>query len=336
MSVRYKDTEYTYISAKVRAMEAALVKKDCLERMIAAENSDGAAAYLREYGIDVAGMKASEREDVLIAALGDGMSEIEKNAPSPEIFAFFRYPYDCSNIKALIKCSKRGIDAEGMLFSIGSVPIKKLTERFAQGDFSVLPENMARAAREAKETYEATKDPQKIDFILDKACFADMDECAKKAKKLKIGFISELVNAKADLTNFMICLRVLRMNCGELGRSYVNEALLDCGAVGKKKFSEAYERGEEALISLIAQNGYDRAARRLAADSSLGYAEKVCDNERIELAKKAKRVTFGVEVPVAYIVALETAVQNIRIVLAGKDAGISAETINERIRDCYV
>ncbi len=336
MSVRYKDTEYTYISAKVRAMEASLVKKECLERMIAAENSDGAAAYLREYGIDVAGMKASEREDVLISALGVGMSEIEKNAPSPEIFAFFRYPYDCSNIKALIKCSKRGIDAEGMLFSIGSVPQKKLVESFAHGDLSVLPANMARAAKEAAAAYEATRDPQKIDFILDKACFADMDECASKAKKLKIGYISELVQTKADLTNFMMCLRVLRMNCGELGRSYIDEALLDCGAIGKKKFAEAYDKGEEYLISLIAKNGYDRAARKLGAAPSLGFAEKVCDNERIELAKKAKQITFGVEIPAAYIVALETAMQNVRIVLAGKDAGISAETINERIRECYV
>jgi V/A-type H+-transporting ATPase subunit C len=336
MSVRYKDTEYTYISAKVRAMEASLVKKDCLERMIAAENSDGAAAYLREYGIDVAGMTAAEREDVLISALGGGMSEIEKNAPIPEIFAFFRYPYDCSNIKALIKCSKRGIDAEGMLFSIGSVPIKKLVESFTRGDFSVLPQNMAKAAKEASAAYEATKDPQKIDFILDKACFADMDACAKKAEKFKIDFISELVNAKADLTNFMICLRVLRMNCGELGRSYIDEALLDCGCVGKKKFAEAYARGEEQLVALIAKNGYDRVARKLGANASLGFAEKVCDNERIELAKKAKRVTFGVEIPAAYIVALETAMQNVRIVLAGKDAGISADTINERIRECYV
>ena len=331
MSIRYKDTDYTYISARVRGMENSLVGRDCLDRMIAAEDTDAAAAYLREYGLDLAGLNAAEREDVLTGALGEGISQIEKNAPSPEMFAFFRYPYDCSNIKSLIKCRIRNISPDGMLFSIGSVSAEVLAENFERNDFSCLPENMARAAREAIEAYAKTKNPQKIDFILDRACFADMHSCAKKSG---VAYISEITGMRADLVNFMISLRVLRMGMGA-GADF-GEALVDGGKIGKDEFSDAVGQGEAELYGLLAKKGYKKLSERLSVGCDLGYAEKLCDNERVQLIKKAKRVTFGIEIPIAYIAALETEIQNVRIVLAGKDAKMPPEIIGERIRECYV
>ena len=333
MSIRYKDTEYTYISAKVRGMENSLVGRDCLDRMISAEDTDAAAAYLREYGLDLAGLNASEREDVLVAALGEGISQIEKSAPVSAMFAFFRYPYDCSNIKSLIKCKIRNIPYESMMFSIGSVPVGVLAEHFEKNDFSCLPENMARAAGEAIEAYSKTKNPQKIDFILDRACFADIEACAKT---FGIGIISEMTDMRADFTNFMICLRVLRMGMGAGFSEYLGEALVGSGKIGAKAFGDAAAVGEAELIDLLGRRGYKKLSSKLSVGCELSFAERLCDNERTELVKKAKYVTFGVEIPLAYIAALETEIQNIRIVLAGKDAKMSPEIISERIRECYV
>ena len=333
MSIRYKDTEYTYISAKVRGMENSLVGRECLERMIAAEDTEAAAAYLREYGLDLVGLSASAREDVLIASLGEGIAQIEKSAPVAGIFTFFRYPYDCSNIKSLIKCKIRNIPYESLMFSVGSVPIGVLAEHFEKNDFSCLPENMARATREAIEAYSKTKNPQKIDFILDRACFADMEACANAGG---IGIISDMTQMRSDLTNFMICLRVLRMEMGNGASEYLKEALLESGKIGAGAFAAAAGEGEAELIALLERRGYKKLSSKLSVGCELSYAEKLCDNERTALIKKAKHVTFGVEIPLAYIAALETEIQNIRIVLAGKDAKIPAEIISERIRECYV
>lgn len=333
MSIRYKDTEYTYISAKVRAMENSLVGRDCLERMISAEDTESAASYLREYGLDLVGLSAADREAVLTEALGEGIAAIERNAPSPELFAFFRYPYDCSNIKSLIKCKIRGIDPEPLLFSVGSVPKKELAEAFSKNDFSPLPENMAKAAQKASQAYAETKNPQLIDFILDKACFDDIEACAQKSG---IAYIKDITSARADLTNFMICLRILRMNCGTYAEDLLEQALIDCGRIGKKRFKRAFSEGEEGLISALFGAGYRSLSAKLSPGCSLERAEKLCDNARTELVCRAKRVTFGVEIPLAYIAALETEIQNIRIVLAGKDAGSSPDIISERIRECYV
>jgi V/A-type H+-transporting ATPase subunit C len=333
MALRYKDTDYIYISARVRGMENGLVRRDCYDRMLSAEDVDSAAAYLREYGYDVAGLSASEREDVLNATLKAGLREIEKDAPDSAMFSFFRYPYDCTNAKTLIKCKARGISAEGMLFDLGGVSPERLTECFEKKDYSCLPEHMAKATEEAIEAYATTKNPQKIDFLLDRACFADMAACAKESK---IPYIGQIVDARADLINFMICLRILRMNCGDYGKVYAEEALLEDGKIGKKKFLKAFAEGEEALIAQLDRAGYGNIASSLEAGCSLGRAEKICDNGRIELLRRARFVTFGVEIPVAYLAALEAQIKNIRIILAGKEAGLDAAAISERMRDCYV
>ncbi|MBE6600000.1 MAG: hypothetical protein E7640_02175 [Ruminococcaceae bacterium] len=326
--MRYKDTEYTYISAKVRAMEASLVGRYMLDRMIAAEDTDAAAAYLRECGLELSGLTAAERENVLVGELGRALSEIEKNAPSPGVFAFFRYPYDCSNAKAVIKCRVRGIDPEGMLFSVGTVNEKDIISGFDK-----LPENMRAAAWEAEKAYTETKNPQLIDFILDRACYADMEKCSEQSG---IEFVKNIVDVRADMTNFMIALRVLRMGCGEYGESVLKEALLPVGKIGRSAFLRAFAGGEEGIIAAIARGGYSALAEKLSVGISLSAAEKLCDNEKTEQLKAAKYKTYGIEIPVAYIAAVEAEIQNIRIVLAGKDAGIAQSEIVERTRDSYV
>ena len=60
------------------------------------------------------------------------------------------------------------------------------------------------------------------------------------------------------------------------------------------------------------------------------------DNLWLDKAKSAKRVTFGAPVLVGYIAALEYEVKNLRIIIAGKDAGLPAQTIKERMRASYV
>ena len=81
---------------------------------------------------------------------------------------------------------------------------------------------------------------------------------------------------------------------------------------------------------------YARFLRQLDPSSPLYLIEKEADNFWLQKAKAAKYVPFGAPVLVGYMIALEYEVKNIRIILAGKDAGLSAETIKERLRETYV
>ena len=83
-------------------------------------------------------------------------------------------------------------------------------------------------------------------------------------------------------------------------------------------------------------SNYYTIAQMLEGNASLGDIEKKADNIYLDMAKKAKSVPFGAEVAIGYIFALEYEIKNIRIILAGKEAGLPSDVIRERLRDCYV
>lgn len=333
MSVHYSETEYAFISAKVRSLENGLVTRDQFVRMAMAEDTSAAIAVLRESGIVMKnGASATSREDVLLSVLKDGLDAVKSGLPDPAVLGVLEYPYDCSNIKSAIKCGFRGIDPAPLLFNVGSIDPDAVVSCVKNRDFSLLPRNMALGAEEAVRTFGKTGNPQVIDLILDKACFLDIAECAKTSR---IPFIVRYCEAKADLTNFMICLRVLRMHCGEYGGILLNDAVVAGGRIVAEAFRTAYTNGEEALFDLVGAK-YTYLTERCAAGCELELAERVCDNYCLNLAKAGKKATMGIEVPFAYILALENEVKNVRIILAGKDANLAGDTITERLRDCYV
>lgn len=333
MSVRYDPTAYTYISARVRSLENSLITRSQLEKMLAADNSNDAFAVLKENGFDFGGnINMSVCEELLLGALKKGFADLEKGMPVPEIIDIFKYPYDCSNIKSAIKCEIRDIDPSPLLFDIGSVDKNVTVKSIANRDFSVFPKNMAAAIPEAIQLYGKTKDPQKIDFIIDRACFCDIDDAAKASK---IPFIKELCSSKADFTNFIICIRIIRMKFGEYGIKLVENTLVNGGVIDISEFREAFASGEKELFALIG-NKYPYIQENCKPFDDLEKIEKVCDDFRLNKAREGKYVTYGVEIPAAYIIALENEIQNIRIVLAGKEAGIATDKIRERLRECYV
>ena len=51
--------------------------------------------------------------------------------------------------------------------------------------------------------------------------------------------------------------------------------------------------------------------------------------------KESKYISFGIEPLIGYLAAKESEIMTVRIIMAGKLAGIPAELIKERLRDTY-
>ena len=64
--------------------------------------------------------------------------------------------------------------------------------------------------------------------------------------------------------------------------------------------------------------------------------EKAADDLYMERIRKDVKIPFGAPVVAGYLVGWETAVKNIRIILAAKDAELGSAVIRERIRLSYV
>lgn len=339
-------TEYMYASARIAALENRMVGKERVNALLEAKGRAEVMARLGELGeayrlpasaeggtaLDGETVSAAT-EEMLSAILRGAFADVRDSVPDAEVYRYFSYPYDCNNVKALLKCSIRGADPEGMLFDFGSVSVDDLKVAMQEGKYDLLPPAMAEGIIQAKETFAKTGDPQLIDAILDKACYADMLASAEDTgSSTLVGW----VKTKIDLVNVMICVRILRMKRGEAGKLFMKEALLDGGALEKSFFETVYDGGEEALWKGLMNQYYSFVRAVDASDKSLAAIERCADDYHMRLVRDDARVPFGVEVAGGYLLGCETAVKNIRIILAAKDAGLSAEVIRERVRESYV
>ena len=334
MAKRYNATEYMYSSARLRSLEVKIADREQLLRLADAQSTDSVVAVLSDFGFSAAYTQNGklDREATLMSALVDGYNTVgEMNCA--EAVEFLRYQYDCNNIKAMIKCAASGISSDGMLLPFGSVELDKLRDAFALKDYSVFPENMAKAIAEAEEAFAATANPQKIDFIIDKAAFADM---LASAKKSLVPIAERLVTAKIDLVNILMTVRLIRMELGVSAEALFEEIFIEGGYVEKKLLCDALGEGEKALAESLAYGRYSELAQAISAIGSLSSLEKLADDAWMKIVKEIKFAPFGAEIAIGYILALEYEVKNIRIILASKDAGLSSDIIRERLRESYV
>ncbi len=338
MSGKYRETDYLYASARIRALEAGLLGEEALWRMAEAKSSAEILSALPDFGFTICregtdGTGAVDREATLVSLLADGFRDVEGMTDENTV-RFLRYPYDCNNIKTLIKCFSRGLSPDGMLFDgLGALSAAEAQTSFDRKDYSAFPNHLAQAIPLAEQAFAETGNPQQVDLILDGACYADMREAALAAGA---DFGVRWVEMKIDLTNVMICVRLMRMGQTPSNSALLEEALLSGGTLDQTLLREVFSADEAQLGDRLAATRYASLTSLLQNGVPLSALEKQTDDICMELIRTAKWVPFGVEVPIAYVLALETIVKNLRILLAGKDAGFSPEVIRERLRKSYV
>ena len=333
MAKGYNPTEYMYSSARIRALEIKIATKDRLRHLADAESAAAVEAALSELGFETVKRDgAVVREQTLESLLVAGYGEIASMETDGTV-DFLKYQYDANNIKAIIKCASRSVSPDSMLSVLGTVKIDAAKQAFVDKDYSAFPKNMCAAIAEAEEAFCETQNPQKIDFIIDRACFADMLDAADRSG---IELAKRLVRTKIDLCNIMMTLRIMRMKLGKTAAGILGEVYIGGGSFELETLLESLEAGEESFAYDVVRKKYDSLATAITDGETLGELERRVDDLWFSVAREAKYISFGAEIAIGYIVALEYEVKNIRIILAGKDAGLSPEVIRERMRDCYV
>jgi V/A-type H+-transporting ATPase subunit C len=126
------------------------------------------------------------------------------------------------------------------------------------------------------------------------------------------------------------------MKLGKTAAGILGEVYIGGGSFSETTLVGALESGEESFAHDVVRAKYESLATAIVDGEPLGDLERRVDNLWFSVAREAKYVSFGAEIAIGYIAALEYEVKNIRIILAGKDAGLSPEVIRERMRDCYV
>ena len=323
MAKRYDPTDYLYASARLRAKETGLYTEALLDRLIACEDAAAIADLLAAEGVT-----RLERADgapdiaaMLEVWLRAGLDAVRESVPDPRLTLFFEYPYDCNNVKLLEKCRVRGIPARERLSPLGSIPPDKLLAALEAGDLSLLPPHLAAGLREARERFSKSGNPREIDFVLDRAIFADMTAAAAPFPPA-----AALLAKRIDALNLLSFCRLAGED--ELKRALFADAFLEGGTLPLSLFSKHLESGKASLAEALAGS----ELLPLLSPESCAAREKAADELLFRTAARAGRAAFGAEVPLAFLWRAELAAKNLRILVAMRELGRSDAAIKEVLR----
>lgn len=327
-----RDTDFLTATMTVRAMERKLFDRERTARLCEARSDDEAMRLLAECGYETMTVMTLEGLYAALAvARAKLFSQLREWLPDDYavILDVFRAPVDYHNVKVLLK-------SEGnsrLLLEQGRCPVKELTELMRELAFSRMPGALGEAARLARDTLSRTGDPQLSDFLLDRACLAEMQALAAQSES---AFLIRYIKLYTDNYNLRSMVRAQRIGKGP---DYLRLILSPGGNVEFSRMTAVLQSGapiDELFVggelALAAAAGVS-AAR---GEGSLTEFEKLCDDALIRVARSARAVAFGEAPLIGYLLERESEGTMLRTVIGGRLGGVPAPQIKERLRAAYV
>ncbi|MBQ9534589.1 MAG: V-type ATPase subunit [Clostridia bacterium] len=332
MARKVKDTDYLYISTRIKAINASALTREKLLRAADAATDAEVFRVLEECGwpnIEECG----SLENAIAAKRQSMLDLLYKYAPDRRPIDIFRLKYDYHNIKTFVKAQATDQQADDLLTDAGTIPAARMLALLRDRERGNMPEIMFKAFMEASDLLARTRDPQLSDMALDRAMGAQMLALAEETRsRFLLGYVRLFI----DACNLRVAARVLRN-----GKSadYLERALMPGGNVLVKKL-EAAELDSELLPQLFG-GALLRGAAVTASEAAEGRGDMArldmeCDNALLAYLEEAKNVPFGEAHVISYVLNTENELTSVRTVMAGRAAGLSGEQIAERLRKSNV
>jgi len=318
--------QYVYAVARIHSKELTLLDKQVLEQLLASKSHEECMRILSDKGwgssdyMSAEQMLSYEREKTweLIKELVKDMS----------VFDTFLYENDFHNLKASIKQYYAHKEMPNVFIKNATVDPELINQAVKEHDFTLLPEFMRKSAKEAYEVLMHTGDGQLCDVILDRAA---LDTLYQKASETKLVLFQKYAELRIVAANINIAVRGLKTG---KKNSFFQDAIAECETLNKNQLIEAILQGEQELYQYLETTIYVDAVQ--AIKESPSAFERWCDNVIMEEIKKQKNNHFSVEPLAAFILARESEIKSVRIILSGKLNNLSQDLIRERIREMYV
>ncbi len=330
MSKQIKDTDYLAISARVRAMENELLTPEKYELLITARNDDVCAKLLQSFGYTGLDLSHPDAMNAGLAAVRAAVLEdLGAGIPDAGYLDIFKIRYDYHNIKVVLKAEAMETSTDEMISDLGRVPADELKKALDSGEMDRLPGYLEKAAIEGREVLSATRDPQLSDIVLDRWYFKDLLETAESTGS---DFLISYVRAQIDAANLRTLVRTLRMGKNV---EFLSGVLFEGGEFAPAELLRISANNGSGLAEFYAPTIFAAAAESGGAalnGGSLTEFEKQCDDAVRFVLGDSLLIPFGEAPVLSYLAIRETEYTNLRIVLLGREAGIPADVIRDRLR----
>ncbi len=319
------EDQYLYAVARIRTKELSLLSASFFEQLLSAPDYESCIRLLKEKGWE--GGKA-DWEEMLSEQRRRTWELMKELLGDVSVFDVFLYANDYSNLKAAVKTCRHRTEPENIYIEQGTVPVGTIRAAVMENRFEDLPEKMREPAREAQRVLLQTGDGQLCDVILDRAALDAVYLAGKNSGNEFLKLYAELTVACADIKT---AVRAARMG---KGRDFLERSLAPCDSLNVKALADAVLEGEEAVKNCLKSSEYYEGAEALS--ESLSAFERWCDNLMIRRIRPQLHNAFGLGPLAAYILARESEIKSVRIVLSGKKNHLPEQSIRERVRETYV
>lgn len=250
---------------------------------------------------------------------------IHEYAPSSAAAQYFLSPRDFHNAKALFKAKLLSVSAEKMLASEGFVSLSLLSSCVSSSDYSALSGELKAALEQVEGLLEKEEvTGAEIGLIFDKACYRHLAGVCKRSRVLR-----RFVAQKADMTNILITLRAAEF-------SVAKSQFLPAGKLSETTLKILFEGDREKAKAAFKETPYAEFVK-ICLDAReknlpLSQAERMLGGYETELFTAKKYELKRDEPFLYYILQRKTENANIRIIFAGKIAGLTETEIKRRLR----
>ena len=345
------DVPFAYSSARVRMLKQRMLSRADVERLLTAPSVQAGMRVLAdtEYASAIAAVgRSDDYELVLSAELQRVYDLVTSFAPQQELLKMWAARLAFLGLKMLLKAGlqKQGLPDE-LLPAWMPVErsrlrqtVKLVLEKEADPPADTtgmqgLEEYLYEGAEAAVKAYRQYEDPEEIDHSVDahfQQYLIDLTESPDAE------FLRGWVVHFADVTNLTT---FVRFAVAKRLTESLDRALLPGGSIPAERILEAYAASEEAqervealskaltdtpYASLLAQGW------RIYQEEGLLYGmERMANRFLREYLDSVRHKPFGMAVVWAYLMAKEREVRLIRLIFAGKSAGLSESQLRERI-----
>ncbi|MFA7637091.1 MAG: V-type ATPase subunit [Monoglobales bacterium] len=327
-----KEIDYAYAVARIRANESSLLTTADIEQLITAEDYQYALRILEEKGwmnpddsgdVDSALKKQSNNTWQLLTESSPDLGELD----------FLIVKNDFHNIKAALKrfisnAFDEDISGNDSFITPSIIVPDEIKNAVFNKKFNELPDFAKDAAIETYHVLIQTADGQLADIMLDSMA---LNETMAKADKTNNEFIVKMAELMCVTANIKIAVRSARTG---KDRQFIERALCQTKSLDKASLIDAAAKGLEELTDYISTTPYSEAVDLIK--TSAAALEKWCDDILMSHVENAKYKSFGIEPLIAFYIAKDAEIKNVRIILSCKHNKLPPETIKERVRKLYV
>ena len=321
------NTKYTYAVARIRALEVSLFSDAVIEQLLACRTAEEGLQFIVEKGWGDSSTQDSI--DAVLKREEEKAWEVIKDvAPDVSVFDVLSYAKLYHNLKAAIKEVCTETRNPNIFYGDCVLSGEEMLRIVENREFSSLPYNMGNIAQEAFDTLLHTRDGQLCDIMIDRAA---LDAIYAAGKRSVEPIIEDYANTTVAIADIKIAVR--SQKTGKSG-DFMRSAMAVCDGINVEQLIRAALAGEDEIAQYLEGTAYAGGADALRESSSA--FERWCDNRMIETLKPQKYETFSVGPLLGYLIARQTEIKTVRIILNGKQNGFSEEAIRERIREMYV